>query len=213
MTEDFGKPQHTRKERTALDASWNSCGVRPCLGQRLLEANINEARRHRQRSPGTNSNTRQRCFGSMEKSLQLPATSARDKNRCFRISSSMPATHYKRREIHLRTRAVGDRVLIEIQDTGCGIPPENLKRIFDPFFTTKPVGKRNRAGLWITATLAESPGGNHRAKRSGKRNDLQPHSYPPARISKGQTPMGGQPFSTKPQRRHILIAQSHVCGR
>ena len=29
-------------------------------------------------------------------------------------------------------------VYVSVQDTGCGISPENLSRIFDPFFTTKP---------------------------------------------------------------------------
>src|SRR6266481_5226386 len=38
------------------------------------------------------------------------------------------------------TDALGNAV-VEIRDTGCGIPPENLDRIFEPFFTTKPVGR------------------------------------------------------------------------
>jgi len=42
---------------------------------------------------------------------------------------------------------------VEIEDTGCGIPPENLKRIFDPFFTTKTVGKGTGLGLWISAMI------------------------------------------------------------
>jgi two-component system, NtrC family, sensor kinase len=33
-----------------------------------------------------------------------------------------------------------NRVLVEIEDTGCGISPENLPRIFDPFFSTKTKG-------------------------------------------------------------------------
>ena len=42
---------------------------------------------------------------------------------------------------------IGDFVKIEIQDSGCGIPPEALERIFEPFFTTKPVGKGSGLGL------------------------------------------------------------------
>ena len=34
----------------------------------------------------------------------------------------------------------GDRIRVDIQDTGCGISPENLSKIFDPFFTTKEDG-------------------------------------------------------------------------
>lgn len=38
------------------------------------------------------------------------------------------------------TNSHGDEALIEVSDTGCGIPPENRPRIFDALFTTKPDG-------------------------------------------------------------------------
>ncbi len=38
---------------------------------------------------------------------------------------------------------------VRIQDSGCGIPKENLDKIFDPFFTTKDVGKGTGQGLAI----------------------------------------------------------------
>jgi signal transduction histidine kinase len=50
-------------------------------------------------------------------------------------------------------------VLVEVQDTGCGIAPENLERIFEPFFTTKPVGEGTGLGLSISHDIIRSLGG------------------------------------------------------
>jgi len=49
--------------------------------------------------------------------------------------------------------------VIEIGDTGSGIPAEQLSRIYDPFFTTKEIGKGTGLGLSITYGIVQEHGG------------------------------------------------------
>jgi len=58
------------------------------------------------------------------------------------------------------TRTEGDAVVLEVRDTGKGIPEANLARIFDPFFTTKPVGQGTGLGLSICYGIVEKAGGS-----------------------------------------------------
>jgi signal transduction histidine kinase len=49
--------------------------------------------------------------------------------------------------ITIRTRGEPGKVIVEIEDDGPGIPPENLSRVFEPFFSTKPQGEGTGLGL------------------------------------------------------------------
>ena len=50
----------------------------------------------------------------------------------------------------VRTRTDGGDVVVEVSDTGCGIPDEIKHRVYDPFFTTKGVGEGTGQGLSIS---------------------------------------------------------------
>lgn len=61
--------------------------------------------------------------------------------------------------VTIRTRHEGDEVAVEIEDTGVGIPAENLTRIFDPGFTTKGKRMGMGMGLLITSQIVDRHGG------------------------------------------------------
>jgi PAS domain S-box-containing protein len=62
--------------------------------------------------------------------------------------------------ITLRTGCQDECVWFEVQDSGCGISPEQQARIFEPFFTTKPVGQGTGLGLSISFGIVQRHGGS-----------------------------------------------------
>ncbi len=64
--------------------------------------------------------------------------------------------------IRMRANQEGERIIIEIEDNGCGIPKLNLPRVFDPFFTTKEPGKGTGLGLYICKEIVEKHKGKIR---------------------------------------------------
>jgi histidine kinase len=67
------------------------------------------------------------------------------------------------KRIFLRSRTEKNKLIVEVCDTGIGIPDAVLGRIFEPFFTTKEVGKGTGLGLSISYGIMKDLGGNIQA--------------------------------------------------
>jgi signal transduction histidine kinase/ActR/RegA family two-component response regulator len=109
-------------------------------------------------------------------------------------------------EIIVNTSAREGRVVIEVLDTGMGIPEDNLTKIFDPFFTTKPrgvgtglglsicheiiasmrgsltAGNRSTGGARFVVELPAMPGGQAQVMRQARRRNSTPPPAQSARI-------------------------------
>jgi len=84
------------------------------------------------------------------------------------ISNSVDAMSSGGR-LTVRLERVNDRLCLEIEDTGSGIPPELVPHIFDPWVTTKAQGKGSGLGLSIARQVVGSHGGTIRVdNRPGK---------------------------------------------
>jgi signal transduction histidine kinase len=74
---------------------------------------------------------------------------------------AIPEGAPERHEIRVTTRTDdGERAIIDVADTGAGIPEYLLPRVFEPFFTTKPVGQGTGLGLSISQRIITRLGGD-----------------------------------------------------
>jgi PAS domain S-box-containing protein len=90
--------------------------------------------------------------------------------------------------IRLCTRTDERRwAVVEIHDTGRGIPAELRQRVFEPFFTTKP-GRGTGLGLSISRTIVDALGGQIQVDSAGERGTIFRLAFPPARRASVTTP-------------------------
>jgi len=84
-------------------------------------------------------------------------------NLVLNAAQAMPDGDAKWNEIRISTTVQqgenGAEIVVEISDSGKGIPAEVLARVFEPFFTTKPVGQGTGLGLSISRQVVMDHGG------------------------------------------------------
>ncbi|WP_224244146.1 ATP-binding protein [Hyalangium gracile] len=117
------------------------------------------------------------------------------------IPDGRPEAH----TITVRTRLEeSGHVLVEISDTGMGIPPEILEHIFEPFFTTKPAGVGTGLGLSICHGIVTSLGGKITVRSEVGRGTTFTVTLPATETSPATT-AERPPAAMSPQRARLLI--------
>lgn len=103
------------------------------------------------------------------------------------INNSLDAMDSKGGMIEVVSRVSGRFAVVDVADTGVGIPKGNLQRIFDPFFTTKPVGRGTGLGLSICYGIMKKMGGDLTVNSAvGLGTTFHIHIPLPARLNDGE---------------------------
>ena len=115
--------------------------------------------------------------------------------------------------IKLRDFRSGEMVVLEVSDSGPGVPPEVLGRIFDPFFTTKPAGVGTGLGLSLAQQILRDHGGSISVATipgKGAKFSIEIPVSSEARIPKllPDDPKGAARFVSRPrQREKVLVVE------
>jgi len=122
-------------------------------------------------------------------------------NAAHAIDEGSADTH----SVRVGARLVDGRVVVEIEDTGRGIPAEHLPRLFEPFFTTKPAGQGTGLGLFVCHGIVHALGGDIRIESRPGRGTCVRISLPAAPFP-AQAPPAHEPASALPsKRRRVLV--------
>lgn len=108
-------------------------------------------------------------------------------------------------EVSVTTSFVDGLVVVEVRDTGAGIPPERLDRIFDPFFTTKSVGEGTGLGLAICHGIVSDLGGSITVRSAPGEGSTFRVSLPAARATTAPQKTTRPPPSSSARGRILVI--------
>jgi len=99
----------------------------------------------------------------------------------------------------------GGRAVVEIRDTGSGIPDEVAKHVFDPFFTTKAVGSGTGLGLAVCHAIVTSLGGEISFESAIGKGSVFRVVLPPANRSVTTPSKQPPPISTRRRGRVLIV--------
>lgn len=119
-------------------------------------------------------------------------------NLVVNAAQAIPEGNADENEIRVSTRTAADgMVVIDVTDTGSGIPAENIPNLFLPFFTTKPAGIGTGLGLPICQRIITQMGGRIEVESQVGQGTTFRVVLPPARE---ETPVPREPIASRAPR-------------
>ena len=171
----------------------------------------------------------------LDRALDIAATELRHRARIVRAYGDVPAVranetrlvqvfvhvlqnaaaaiaegHAERNEIRIATRGEVGRAIIEISDTGHGIPPGEVERIFDPFYTTKAIGGGLGLGLSICHGIVRSLGGEIAIQSAIGSGTLVRVTLPGEPTPTSASPVKSPAIARPTRRGRVLIVDDEV---
>jgi two-component system cell cycle sensor histidine kinase/response regulator CckA len=127
-------------------------------------------------------------------------------NLLLNAAQAIPEGSAQTNQIRVAARRDERGMIVEVQDTGEGMPPDTKARLFEPFFTTKPGGVGTGLGLSICQSVLVEHGGAIEVESEPGRGSLfrvilpfaDPMATSPAAVSSAQLVSAGR-------RGHVLI--------
>ena len=124
-------------------------------------------------------------------------------NLLLNAADAIPDGHPERHEIRVRIgQDAAGRPVVEIADTGIGIPPALAERVFEPFFTTKPAGMGTGLGLAVCHRIVTQLGG-----------EIELASTPDATTFRVALPPGEVESVPATEPRAVVAARADARGR
>jgi len=131
-------------------------------------------------------------------------------NLLVNAAQALPEGQAERNEIRVSTRLDGERVVIEVSDTGAGIPPEIIGRIFDAFFTTKAVGVGTGLGLAICQRIVTDMDGELTVESAVDKGTTFRVALPVARLVENETALPVTQVPVAGRRGRILVVDDET---
>jgi PAS domain S-box-containing protein len=131
-------------------------------------------------------------------------------NLLLNAAQAIPLGAADQHEIRVSTREEAGRAVVEIRDSGAGIPVAIQPLVFDPFFTTRPIGEGTGLGLTICHNIVRSLGGTITFTSTPGAGTTFRVALPPATPIVKTPPVASTPGTAPRTRGRVLIVDDEA---